>query len=50
MCDFGAVVSGKDKSDKNIQPTLYRSPEVMLGIPRSYEVDIWNVGCIVRRP
>ncbi|KAF2214138.1 hypothetical protein CERZMDRAFT_111056 [Cercospora zeae-maydis SCOH1-5] len=29
-----------------IQPDLYRAPEVMLGIPWSYKVDIWNL-CVL---
>lgn len=49
LCDFGAVVSGKEPNDRDVQPDLYRAPEVMLGIPWGREIDIWNAGCMVRR-
>lgn len=32
---------------EDIQPDVYRSPEVILDIPWTYSVDIWNVGCMV---
>jgi serine/threonine protein kinase len=30
-----------------IQSTLYRSPEVLLGMARSTKVDVWSFGCVV---
>ncbi|KAJ5697510.1 hypothetical protein N7488_011194 [Penicillium malachiteum] len=27
--------------------TIYRAPEVILGIPWTFSVDIWNVGCMI---
>ncbi|KAL4797683.1 kinase-like domain-containing protein [Aspergillus venezuelensis] len=35
------------KHTEDIQPNHYRAPEVILGVPWSYEVDIWNVGCMI---
>jgi hypothetical protein len=32
---------------EDIQPDIYRAPEVILDIPWTYSVDIWNVGCMV---
>lgn len=48
LCDFGAAVSGENKNAKDVQPDLYRAPEIILEIPWSYEIDIWNTGCMVR--
>ncbi|KAG6001484.1 hypothetical protein E4U21_004292 [Claviceps maximensis] len=49
LCDFGSVVPLDDGLDRreDIQPDIYRSPEVILDIPWTYSVDIWNVGCMV---
>ena len=48
LCDFGeARFAGKD-SDEEIQPYIYRAPEVILRIPWHEKVDIWNVGVMVR--
>ncbi len=33
---------------EDIQPYVYRAPEVILDIPWSYPMDIWNVGVMVR--
>ncbi|KAK3934006.1 Serine/threonine-protein kinase [Diplogelasinospora grovesii] len=42
LCDFGAVVSGEQQNTGNAQPPILRAPEVILGLPWSYEIDIWN--------
>lgn len=49
LCDFGTAVALDDGLEhrEDIQPNVYRSPEVILGIPWTYSVDIWNVGCVV---
>lgn len=49
LCDFGSVVIGEEYHSEFIQPPIYRSPEVILEAPWAYNVDIWNVGCMVRR-
>jgi hypothetical protein len=33
-----------------IQPQLLRAPEVILGAPWDWKVDIWNLGALVRNP
>lgn len=48
LCDFGSAVSGDTEHDEDVQPNVYRAPEVCLKIPWSYSIDIWNVGCLVR--
>jgi serine/threonine protein kinase len=50
LCDFGSVVTGDQTNTKDVQPSLYRAPEVILQVPWSYEIDIWNVGCMVGMP
>ncbi|QQK46080.1 ERK3/4 MAP kinase [Penicillium digitatum] len=35
------------KHSEDIQPDIYRAPEVILQVPWSYSVDIWNVGCVI---
>lgn len=47
LCDFGAAVSGEKPRHEDIQPDIYRCPEVILEVPWSYEVDIWNAGAMV---
>lgn len=49
LCDFGSAVPLDDRLEhrEDIQPDIYRSPEVILDIPWTYSVDIWNVGCMV---
>ncbi|KAF7548878.1 hypothetical protein G7Z17_g6771 [Cylindrodendrum hubeiense] len=47
LCDFGAAVAGDTEHLEDIQPDVYRAPEVILEAPWSYEVDIWNTGCMI---
>lgn len=46
LCDFGSAIPGELENTEDIQPDIYRAPEVILKIPWSYEVDIWNAGCM----
>ena len=49
LCDFGSAVPLDDGAEhrEDIQPNVYRVPELILDIPWTYSVDIWNVGCMV---
>ncbi|KAL3963516.1 hypothetical protein ACCO45_000520 [Purpureocillium lilacinum] len=47
LCDFGSAVSGDTEHLEDIQPDIYRAPEVILEAPWSYQVDIWNAGCVI---
>lgn len=47
LCDFGEARFGHNSYSDDIQPYAYRAPEVILDIPWSFEVDIWNVGVMV---
>jgi serine/threonine protein kinase len=45
--DLDSAVSGEKTWNHDMQPNVYRSPEVMLGTGWSYPIDIWNVGVMV---
>lgn len=47
-CDFGSAMPGGIEHSEDIQPNIYRAPEVILGASWTYSADIWNVGCMVR--
>ncbi|KAF5339096.1 hypothetical protein D9611_011210 [Ephemerocybe angulata] len=47
LCDFGSSVWGEEEHREDVQPDVYRSPEVILEVPWSYEIDVWNIGCAI---
>lgn len=47
LCDFGSAMPGDVEHLEDIQPDIYRAPEVILEAPWTYSVDTWNVGCMV---
>ncbi|KAH8722359.1 kinase domain protein [Phaeosphaeriaceae sp. PMI808] len=47
LSDFGSAVHGDVAHGEDVQPDVYRSPEVCLQIPWSYSIDIWNVGVLI---
>jgi serine/threonine protein kinase len=47
ITDFGEARIGQQTYDDDIQPFQYRAPEVIMDMPWSYKVDIWNVGVMV---
>ncbi|KAL8919764.1 MAG: hypothetical protein Q9208_006630 [Pyrenodesmia sp. 3 TL-2023] len=46
ICDLG---SASDASENEITPYLvsrfYRAPEIILGVPYDFGIDVWSVGC-----
>ncbi|MCJ1281667.1 hypothetical protein MMC26_000988 [Xylographa opegraphella] len=42
LSDFGSARFGNAVNNDDIQPELYRAPEVILEMEWSYSVDIWN--------
>uniref|UniRef100_A0A161MG27 Serine threonine-protein kinase prp4-like protein n=1 Tax=Triatoma infestans TaxID=30076 RepID=A0A161MG27_TRIIF len=48
MCDFG---SASHVADNEITPYLvsrfYRAPEIILGIPYDFGIDMWSAGCTI---
>ena len=47
LCDLGSAVDGTVLRHGNVQPRIYRAPEVVLGAPWGYGIDIWSVGILV---
>ncbi len=47
LSDFGEARFGKYDATVTIQPSPYRAPEVLLGIPFTPMVDVWNIGVMV---
>ncbi|KAI2471183.1 kinase-like protein [Annulohypoxylon bovei var. microspora] len=51
ICDLGTAIDRSDAATANneITPYLisrfYRAPEIILGIPYDYAVDMWSIGC-----
>jgi serine/threonine protein kinase len=48
LCDFGQARFGLASYSGDIQPYIYRAPEVVLRMSWDQQVDIWNVGVMVR--
>jgi serine/threonine-protein kinase SRPK3 len=48
LCDLGNAMSGEEEHLEDVQPDIYRAPEIILEVPWSYPIDIWNAGCMVR--
>ncbi|KAE8164290.1 kinase-like domain-containing protein [Aspergillus tamarii] len=46
LCDFGQARRGSNTYCGDIQPYIYRTPEVLLQMPWNEKVDIWNVGVL----
>lgn len=44
LCDFGSAVLGDEAHSEDIQPDIYRAPEVILEVPWPYSVDygMWD--------
>ena len=47
LCDFGEARFGKKTYIDDIEPYVYRAPEIILDIPWTYSADIWNLGVMV---
>lgn len=47
LIDFGSALYGDRHHTHLVQTRHYRAPEVILGIPWRFEIDIWSVGCII---
>lgn len=46
LCDFGnAMFAGKNEITPYLVSRFYRAPEIILGLPYDYPLDIWSVGC-----
>ncbi|KAK3502360.1 kinase-like domain-containing protein [Neurospora crassa] len=51
ICDLGTAIDRSDAATASTEVTpylvsrFYRAPEVILGIPYDYSVDMWSIGC-----
>ena len=50
LSDFGEArfISSLGTQWKDVQPLIYRAPEVVLRMPWDEKIDIWNLGVLVR--
>jgi serine/threonine protein kinase len=49
LADFGEarLISTLGKQWEDVQPLIYRAPEVLLRMPWNEKIDIWNLGVLV---
>ena len=47
LCDFGEARLGPAHPHEEIQPDLYKAPEIIMQTGWSHSVDIWNAACMV---
>eukprot|EP00455_Lapot_gusevi_P054331 TRINITY_DN868_c0_g3_i3.p1 TRINITY_DN868_c0_g3~~TRINITY_DN868_c0_g3_i3.p1 ORF type:complete len:661 (+),score=165.39 TRINITY_DN868_c0_g3_i3:806-2788(+) len=47
IIDFGSSCFTNGKMYSYIQSRFYRAPEVILGLPYSFPIDIWSLGCLL---
>jgi dual specificity tyrosine-phosphorylation-regulated kinase 2/3/4 len=47
IIDFGSSCYVKERLYTYIQSRFYRAPEVILGIPYEFGIDMWSFGCII---
>lgn len=51
ICDLGTAIDRSDAATAHTEVTpylvsrFYRAPEIILGIPYDYGVDMWSIGC-----
>ncbi|OAR02541.1 hypothetical protein LLEC1_02442 [Akanthomyces lecanii] len=51
ICDLGTAIDRSDAATANTEITpylvsrFYRAPEIILGMPYDYGVDMWSIGC-----
>ena len=50
LCDFGEARIGTDHAHVDIQPEIYKAPEVLMECGWTHSVDIWNAACLVCLP
>ena len=47
IIDFGSGCFENEKIYTYIQSRFYRAPEIVLGIPYNFAIDMWSFGCIL---
>lgn len=47
LCDLGEARIGGSYPYEEIQPEVYKAPEIIMQTDWSHSVDIWNTACVV---
>lgn len=47
LCDLSEARFGRQENADLVMPELYRAPEVVLGMPWSYSIDVWGLAMTV---
>ena len=47
LCDFGEARIGINHAYEEIQPEIYKAPEVIMELGWTHSADIWNTACLV---
>lgn len=47
LIDFGSSCFVPERLHTYIQSRFYRAPEIILGIPYTFAIDMWSLGCII---
>jgi dual specificity protein kinase YAK1 len=47
VIDFGQARLITELYDGDLQTLYYRAPEIVLGIPYAFPIDMWSAGCII---
>jgi serine/threonine-protein kinase SRPK3 len=47
LCDFGEARIGGSYPYEEIQPEVYKAPEIIMQTDWPHSVDIWNTACVV---
>ncbi|KAK3073003.1 hypothetical protein LTR53_005776 [Teratosphaeriaceae sp. CCFEE 6253] len=48
LCDFGEARIGSSQPWANIQPEVYKAPEILMQFERyDHAIDVWNAGCVL---
>jgi dual-specificity kinase len=47
LIDFGSAVTTSASKPSLVSTRHYRAPEIVLGVPYTYAIDMWSIGCIL---
>lgn len=48
LCDLGEARVGVPQAYAEIQPDIYKAPEILMQFGWGHSADIWNAACVVR--
>jgi serine/threonine-protein kinase SRPK3 len=47
LCDFGGARIGTPQAYLEVQPEIYKAPDILMQCEWGHAADIWNAGCLV---